>query len=112
MDIEELLKILLSSDNDVWRDDAAEDLARLHWQNEESQKALIVAINSGKLDDSLIQTCLESLAEIWGNLGQVNNKYYCELSSTSKEIVDNYLSHAYKRDATLFTSPPFLNPSS
>jgi hypothetical protein len=51
-----LLKIMLQGDNDAWRDDAAEHLARLP-DRAEAERALLSAIGDDRLDDSRRRTC-------------------------------------------------------
>ena len=62
--VEALLSTLLYSRNDAWRDDAAMSIAQSD-NPELSEKALLTAIRSGRLDRSLLQTCAESLAVVW-----------------------------------------------
>lgn len=94
MKIAELQNTLLFSDNDAWRDDAAEDLARLYWHEPQAQQILLDAIMSGYLDESLIHTAAESLAEIWNKLGKVNMDIYRQLSGVSKYVADAFIEQA------------------
>ena len=65
-----MLEVLLSSPNDAWRDDAAMQLTESS-DPHEAENALVFAINSGRLDSSLRQTCAESLGTIWARAGMV-----------------------------------------
>lgn len=87
---DELKEVLLYSDNDVWRDDAAELLAD-HWQNDSAEVILIEAIESGLLDESLKLTCVESLAAIWNRRGKVNESIYGRLKDPIKDKLNEWL---------------------
>jgi hypothetical protein len=73
MSVEQLRNAFFYSSNDVVRDDAAQQLAERHCQEDEAQTALFEGILSAVLDDSLKRTCAESLAEIWIRRNQIND---------------------------------------
>src|SRR5436305_13780296 len=88
--VDKLLKTLLDSDNDAWRDDAAEELAKSP-DVERAEEALFLAIESPKLDDSLRRTSAESLAEIWIRRGGTTREKICRLSGTPRVVAEEFL---------------------
>ena len=96
MSVEQLRNALFYSSNDVVRDDAAQQLAERHCQEDEAQTALFEGILSAVLDDSLKRTCAESLAEIWIRRNQINDDLYERLTVNKfREVIDAFL-HAPK----------------
>jgi hypothetical protein len=92
MSVEQLRNALFYSSNDVVRDDAAEQLAERHWQEDEAQIVLFEGIVSAALDDSLKRTCAESLAEIWIRRNQIDDELYERLMGNKfREVIDTFL---------------------
>jgi uncharacterized protein YjiS (DUF1127 family) len=89
--VQQLLEWILSGDSAVTRDDAAEEIARTHWEKQEAQEALVLALANPDLDSSLKQTCAEALADIWFKRGEVNGEVYRQLSAEHQEFIDLYL---------------------
>ena len=90
MSVAELVQVLYESKNDAWRDDAAELLARAP-DRAEAEAALIEAIQSSAIDDSLRRTCAESLAEIWIERGSVSESAFAELQGMPRDVVKTFL---------------------
>jgi hypothetical protein len=88
--LEELLNILYESDNDAWRDDAAQALADFA-DSPLAQAALIAALDSKRLDESLERTCAESLATIWIRQGYAPGSVLARVSGVPREVIDAYL---------------------
>jgi hypothetical protein len=92
MTLLELQETLLRSKNDAWRDDAAELIAELYWQDDAAEGVLVEAMNSDLLDDSLRRTCLESIAEIWIRRGAINTETYDQfVGGPSQVILDAWI---------------------
>ena len=94
--IDDLLEILLHSSNDAWRDDAAEALANCE-DVIQAECALLKAIASPKLDDSLRRTCAESISEIWIKSGYVDRDKLNSLTGIAKQVVEDHLVSANVR---------------
>jgi hypothetical protein len=92
--VDNLVDILMNSANDAWRDDAAEELANSPDQFR-AEKALISAIESPKLDDSLRRTCAESLATIWIRAGYVPVEEMSRLTGVPRIVVEAFLREAH-----------------
>ena len=88
--VAELVEILYRSSNDVWRDDAAGQLASAP-HRAEAEAALLDAIDSPAIDDSLRRTCAESLATIWVDQGRVNEFALARLAGMPREVVESFL---------------------
>jgi hypothetical protein len=91
--VEELLETVLNSENEVWRDDAAEELAKVS-DRAKAEAALLAAIKSPKLDDSLRATCADSLATIWIETGHVSQDVMKSLTGEPRKIVEAFLRKA------------------
>lgn len=91
--IEELLQLLLHSSNDVWRDEAAEELAKFP-DSTQAEQALFLAISSPLLDDSLRRTCAESLANIWIRSGGVERQTLETLAGMPRTVAEAFLKAA------------------
>lgn len=90
----ELVQILCGSENEAWRDDAAQELA--HAPNrDEAEVALLEAIESPTLDDSLLRTCAESLATIWIERGAVEQRAFARLTGMPRQVVEAFLLAAH-----------------
>jgi cytochrome P450 len=92
--VAELVHTLLNSENDAWRDDAAQALADVS-DHAEAERALIAAIESPKLDDSLRRTCAESLAAIWIKTGEVPQEPMRKLTGAPRAVVEAFLRAAH-----------------
>ena len=89
----ELVDTLLNSPNGAWRDDAAEELAR--WPEPvAAEEALLSAIESPKLDESLRMTCAESLAIIWIARGHYPAAALDKLQGHSRAVAEALLRDA------------------
>jgi hypothetical protein len=88
--VSDLMEILLNGINDAWRDDAAEALGSVP-AREEATAALVAAIGSPTLDDSLRCTCAESLAQIWIHEGKAQPHILAKLSGMPRNVVESYL---------------------
>lgn len=88
--VAELVGILFESDNDAWRDDAAQLLA-LSPDLVEAEAALVNAIVSDAIDDSLKRTCAESLAAIWIKRGCVDKCKLTRLAGMPRGVVEAFL---------------------
>jgi hypothetical protein len=88
--VTELVEILYKSENDVWRDDAAQDLASAS-NHAEAEVALLEAIESPALDDSLRRTCAESLATLWINQGHVQDHILAKLHGMPRDVIEAFL---------------------
>jgi hypothetical protein len=93
LSVKELADILMNSQNDVWRDDAAEELADVP-DCRRAEEALMAAIESLKLDDSLRRTCAESLATIWIRAGHVPQESMKRLTGMPRSVVEDFLRDA------------------
>lgn len=91
--VDDLLEILLHSPNDAWRDDAAEALASCK-DVIKAEYALLKAIASPKLDDSLRRTCAESIAVLWIKLGYFEMDKLNSLTGIVRQIVEDHLKAA------------------
>jgi hypothetical protein len=88
--VDELLAVVLKPGNDALRDDAAEELAKCT-DSEAAQAALVRAIGSPDVDDSLRRTCAESLAEIWIARRKVDQEIFRRLNGMPREVVVAFL---------------------
>lgn len=91
--VAELVAVLYKSDNDAWRDDAAEQLAFASKQSD-AEAALIAAIHSPEIDDSLRRTCAESLASIWIRKGEPDRHALAGISGGPREVLVAFLTSA------------------
>ena len=88
--VAELVQVLYESKNDAWRDDAAEQLALVPDQAE-AEAALIGAITSSAIDDSLRRTGAESLASIWIERGYVTEGAFSKLHGMPRDVAAAFL---------------------
>lgn len=88
--ITELVRVLFGSDNDAWRDDAAQLLA-LSSDQAAAEAALLEAITSDAIDDSLKRTCAESLASIWVKRGFFEPHNLTRLTGMPRTVIEAFL---------------------
>ncbi|MFZ1767414.1 MAG: hypothetical protein WAT68_12305 [Candidatus Nitrotoga sp.] len=88
--VNKLLDTLFNATNDVWRDDAAEELGDCS-DLIAAQEALFFAIESGQLDNSLRRTCAESLAKVWISRGYVKREELQRLKESERFIAEAFL---------------------
>jgi hypothetical protein len=77
--LDELKQTLQNSSNSAFREDAAQKIALIHWENDQSQRILSDLIQFGSLDKRLRFTCIEALADFWIRRGKIDRDLYHKL---------------------------------